>query len=498
MWSVNPVPTWPTHRSFVAVVGAHEERPEGRPAAALSGREPEDHAVLRVEDLDLAPGVGAPAGEVRGPEPLRDDPFQTLCLRRLDERRALPFDVRGHLEPVVLLHDVAQQLPALLQREAGRLLPIEPEEIEDHERHGDPPADALDLPRVREVHPLLQDLERVLAVVVERHDLAVEHGVHLVHQLVDHVDLGVLAGHVAARPRAEHRLAGGHLHEAPDAVHLRFEPPVGVVERLPASLREHRLVPRRDAMSGAVLVRREEAEPVGPRLHEVELEARVAAAVEPEGDLRVGPLDRLVPAVVEDPDLARAVVPLGDGALERSRTRAGGPRSARRAACRPSASADPSAPPRTAGRRPSRGARRSAGGWRRCLWITKELPVPTSSPGAGSVVPSSPNSRRRTYSTEVGSFDASAISAEDFPAVAGAAVRERARGVRLHLDAERLHGRREVLPRDRRTPAQRSPTRSKRSQTLSIRKSCGSKPPASTSSHVSGVETGARGSGRSE
>src|SRR5439155_21796329 len=39
--------------------------------------------------------------------------------------------------------------------------------------------------------------------------------------------------------------------------------------------------------------------------------------VEPERDLRVGPLDRLVPAVVEDPDLARAVVTLRDRALER-------------------------------------------------------------------------------------------------------------------------------------------------------------------------------------
>ena len=47
-------------------------------------------------------------------------------------------------------------------------------------------------------------------------------------------------------------------------------------------------------------------------------------------------------------------------------------------------------------------------------------------------------------------------------------------------------------------PANRSPTRANRSQTLSMRKSCGSKPPAATSSHVSGVETGARGSGRIE
>ena len=48
-----------------------------------------------------------------------------------------------------------------------------------------------------------------------------------------------------------------------------------------------------------------------------------------------------------------------------------------------------------------------------------------------------------------------------------------------------------------RTPP-RSRTSANRSHTLSIRKSCGSKPPSKTSSHVSGVETGARGSGRTE
>ena len=48
------------------------------------------------------------------------------------------------------------------------------------------------------------------------------------------------------------------------------------------------------------------------------------------------------------------------------------------------------------------------------------------------------------------------------------------------------------------TPSNRSPTSARRSHTLSIRKSCGSNPPCPTSPHVSGVETGARGSGRTE
>src|SRR3954453_372277 len=55
--------------------------------------------------------------------------------------------------------------------------------------------------------------------------------------------------------------------------------------------------------------------------------------------------------------------------------------------------------------------------------MTNELPVPTSSPGAGSVVPSAPNSRLRTYSNSAGSLDAIAMSSEVLAETVGAAVR---------------------------------------------------------------------------
>ncbi len=64
---------------------------------------------------------------------------------------------------------------------------------------------------------------------------------------------------------------------------------------------------------------RQEREPIRAGLHEVELQAWVAPAVQHERTPScVVPLDGLVPAVVEDPDLARAVVALGDRALERA------------------------------------------------------------------------------------------------------------------------------------------------------------------------------------
>ena len=229
--------------------------------------------------------------------------------------------------------------------------------------------------------------------------------------------------------------------------------------------------------------------------------ARVPAAVQPERDLRVGPLDRLVPAVVEDPDLARAVVPLGDRALRTSRTRAGDPRCARPSACRPCWSATPSAPPTTAARPRAPAAGRSAGAWPGACGSRTSCPRRPASPGAGSLVPSGPNSRLRTYSNRFGSFEASAISSEVFRGHGrrprcGAAARSGPPRARRRAPPSRAV---EVVERAlaHARPQVAAPGRS-RSHTLSIRKSCGSNPPRSTSSHVSGVETGARGSGRSE
>jgi hypothetical protein len=71
-------------------------------------------------------------------------------------------------------------------------MPLEPEDVERHQGDRDLGGHPLDLALALEVHPLLQRLERVLAVGLERDDLGVEHGVHLVDELVDHPELGVL------------------------------------------------------------------------------------------------------------------------------------------------------------------------------------------------------------------------------------------------------------------------------------------------------------------
>ena len=311
------------------------------------------------------------------------------------------------------------------------------------------------------------------------------HRVHLVDELVDHVDLGVLRGDVAAGARAEPRLAGGHARRG-SGCRRAWARTTSRGRRTPSSRppRAWAGAGGGDAISGAVLRAREEREPVGPGLHEVELEARVAPAVQLERDLLVVPLDRLVPAVVEDPDLAGAVVALGDRALRTSRTRADGPRSARRGACRPSWSAGPSAPPSSGARRRAPGARRSAAASRgACGSRTSCRAASAASPGAGSGVPSKSRcghvlhevrilrgggdllgglrpGARRGGPREVRSGGSSSTTT---PSASSAFVRSIA---------------------SVRTPANRSPTRAKRSHTLSMRKSCGSKPPRSTSSHV--------------
>ena len=195
---------------------------------------------------------------------------------------------------------------------------VEPEQVEGDEGDGDLLGHPLDLPFVLEVHPLLEEFEGRPTSVLHRHDLPVEHCVHLVHELVDHVDVGVLERDVTTPAGPEDRAARLHLGEGADAVELRLEAPSRVVEGLAAALGEHRLEPRRCRDPWSLLGGGQEREPIGPRLDEVELQPRVATAVETEAHLRVRPLDRLVPPVVEDPDLAGAVVPLGDRPFERS------------------------------------------------------------------------------------------------------------------------------------------------------------------------------------
>ncbi len=226
-------------------------------------------------------------------------------------------------------------------------------------------------------------------------DLAVDHRVHLVDAARGpcaargtgswrHARCACAARSRPSRARATHRMPSsfGSNHHAGSS--KASHPPS-------ASIGSNR---GGAGISGAVLCAREEGEPVGPRLHEVELEPGVAPAVQHERDLRVGPLDRLVPCRRRRcAPRRRRSAPRGSCPRTR-RTRADAPRSAPRAACRPSRSAAPSAPPTTAARRRARAARRSAGASRGACGSRTSCQPGATSPGAGSVVPSGPKSRR--------------------------------------------------------------------------------------------------------
>ena len=504
MPSVKPLPTWPTHRSVPAVVGAHQQRAERRAAAALAGRPAEDHAVLRVRELDLAPvaAVRLP-GRYRRAASLRHHALQRRA--RAPPRRT-PTPSPSTWVTTWSRSSCSTTSSSSSRRSssasAGRVAPVEPQQVERDQRDRDL------LARSRSISRAFARFIRCWSASNEflpsSSNATISPSITAFTWSTSSWIMWI-SGYcaVASRPvRVRSTVSPGRqLGEAADPVELRLEPPSGVVEGLPAALGEHRREPRRRGdqrrAPGAMARNASQSVRVLTKWNSMPGYRRPCSR---NDHLRVGPLDRLVPAVVEDPDLAGAVVPLRDRArelpvLERVVLGLHGQAFVAllgRQALRHG--------PATAARRPAPDGRRSAGAWPGACGSRTSCPRRASSPGAGSVVPARPNSRRRTYSIRFGVLRGRAISSEVFAATLGAAVRGSRRAPRPPRPRRPAHRARSRRPRP--GPSARRPTGRRRvanrSQTLSIRKSCGSNPPASTSSHVSGVETGARGSGRSE
>ncbi len=72
-------------------------------------------------------------------EPFRfaTTPSRPSDSRAFDERLPVPVLVAHQLEPVVLLDDQLEELPPLLQGQADRLVAVQPQEVEHHERDRD-------------------------------------------------------------------------------------------------------------------------------------------------------------------------------------------------------------------------------------------------------------------------------------------------------------------------------------------------------------------------
>src|SRR4029453_11528210 len=145
----------PDPNQLPIVVGTYQQRAEGPRPAALTGRPTQDHAVLRVRQLDLPPVGGAPARLIPGAGPLGYDALEAEPTSHLDEVLAFALDVCDDLEPVILLDDRFKELASLLERQLRKVVPVQPEQVERDQRNRNLARDAFDLALVGQVHPLL-------------------------------------------------------------------------------------------------------------------------------------------------------------------------------------------------------------------------------------------------------------------------------------------------------------------------------------------------------
>src|SRR5918999_2818674 len=114
-------------QQVAVAVGTDQEGPEGRTPRPSPRGPPQDHAVLRVEGLDLAPVLGPPAREVGAAQLLGDDSFEAQPLHVVEQRPALPVHHQGQPNRSGHGDDLLQESPPFLQRPVREVLAIEPE-----------------------------------------------------------------------------------------------------------------------------------------------------------------------------------------------------------------------------------------------------------------------------------------------------------------------------------------------------------------------------------
>ena len=195
-------------------------------------------------------------------------------------------------------------------------MPVEVQDVEEHERDRRLAHLAPHRGLVGQVHPVLEALEARPPVLVEGDDLAVEQRGTRPERPAQRAQLGVLGCDVTAVAALQADLAALDPDQRPHAVPFDLVGPPPVLLGQPVQAGEH----RRHGL-GQRLRRR-----VGRRVHAMDhpvvaagAEQDVAAldplAVEGDHDLGVAPLVLLVGPVVPDAHRARAVVALRDVAL---------------------------------------------------------------------------------------------------------------------------------------------------------------------------------------
>ena len=138
-------------------------------------------------------------GCVRTVEALRHDPLEALLLGRLEQRRALAFEmVPRHRPPVAGGDEVHQQAPALDVRQRHHVVTVEMQQVEHDIRDRHVLRAATYLGGTSDVHAVLQSTEARPAALVERDHLTVEYDGVPVEGSADRGQLGIALRRVDA------------------------------------------------------------------------------------------------------------------------------------------------------------------------------------------------------------------------------------------------------------------------------------------------------------
>ena len=240
---------------------------------ALSLEPASNDQLLLAPELDLEPRSGSAPRLVGTVPALGDDPLQFLLACGLQKRLAVRLDVWREVDHRVWPEHAAQQRLALVQRDAEQRLAVQVEQVEDpvDQRNGGPllarerlgfwpSATGGDL-QPPQAGPLLEPAERWPAMLVERHDLAVDHRILRLYPRsgpgqVRKVGRGVLP---VARPDPRASLMDDRLDAIP--VPLDLEEPVRRAEGRIDRRREH----GRDEIRDRCLARTVQLEDAGRR-----------------------------------------------------------------------------------------------------------------------------------------------------------------------------------------------------------------------------------------
>ena len=219
---------------------ASSSEPMALGAPPLAGPPPGDDDLLGAQVLDLQPAPRARPGLVGRLAPAWRRRPRGSCSRAAASTASPPPNHAGgvcHEGPDRPRPSSRARRSPVGQRQ-GRAA-VEVEQVEDEVGHRDRGGQAADPGRARDVHARLEQREARPPARVERHELAVEHGLGRPHRLGHGPQLGVGVGDVdvVARPRG--RAATVDVDHRAHPVPLHLVGPAVVVRRQPVGERRH-------------------------------------------------------------------------------------------------------------------------------------------------------------------------------------------------------------------------------------------------------------------